>query len=143
MRNCLTVSLLALTLALVAPRPASAWHDGTCGFGFNGSFSCGFGGGGCNVGSCNFGCGGSFCGSWCSPICCGPFPGCAPSCGYGGYGGFGGYGGYPPMGCSPYASGPAYFDPVLTMHGDPGHNPYAPIPQFGGWQTTPINFIRD
>jgi hypothetical protein len=133
----------------------------SCGYG-----SCGFGFG------CGFGCGpccGPTCGAYCGPPCapgCGPcigpwnppcgyapamspccvppyypptccLPPCAPRCGYGGYAR------YAPPPPNPYAEGPPWVDPVNQYYGCTGPNPWAPMPQYWGWQTTPVNFIRD
>jgi hypothetical protein len=54
------------------------------------------------------------------------------------------YPGYPPYPCVPLRTqgGNVWFDPATTHFNYAGPNPYAPIPQFGGWQQTPVNFIR-
>ena len=31
----------------------------------------------------------------------------------------------------------------MQFYGCTGPNPWAPLPQYWGWQTTPVNFIRD
>ena len=78
------LGLLAVALALASARPASAWCDGSFGFGFSISCggcgpSCGYGCGGpsCGYGSCGFGFG-LGCGFGCGPSC---GPSCSPSCG--------------------------------------------------------------
>ena len=73
---------------------------------------------------------------YCPPTCCPP-P-CAPTCGYGGYSGH-----YAPPAPNPYVQGPPWIDPVYQYYGCAGPNPWAPMPQYWGWQTTPVNFIRD